>query len=72
MSNSKDYVCAVTPTDKMRAYVTEGEVFYGMPREFFAIVLHNDKGQKISVLLTTKQAEDLHAQLNDWCFGVTE
>jgi len=70
MSNTKDYTCAITPTDHMRAYVTEDEVFNGVPREFFAIVVHNEQGQKLSVLLTAAEAEALHAQLDDWCFGV--
>lgn len=72
MSNTKDYTCAITPTDHMRAYVTENEIFNGKAREFFAVVLHNDQGHKVSVLLTAADAEALHAQLNDWCFGVTE
>lgn len=67
---SNTYSCAVTPTDKVLAYVTDVEQHGGS--ELFALVATNAQGQKISVLLTTKQAEDLHAQLNDWCFGVTE
>lgn len=64
------YSCAITPTDKVRAYVTYME----QPdhAELFALVATNAQGHKVSVLLTTADAEALHAQLNDWCFGVTE
>ena len=68
MSDFKEYHCAITPTDKVRAYVTDME----QPdhAELFALVATNAQGHKVSVLLTTADAEGLHAQLNDWCFGV--
>lgn len=65
----KRYPCAVTSTDVLTAYVTEDEVFKGRPRTFFALVAVNAQGQKVSVLLTAGAAEDLHAQLDDFCFG---
>lgn len=68
---AKEYHCAVTPSDKVTAYVT----LDGQPnanQELFALVATNAQGHKVSVLLTTADAEALHAQLNDWCFGVTE
>lgn len=70
MSNDKTYTCAVTPTDKLRAYETEDEVFKGQPRRLFAIVAYDDKGAKVSVLLDVMESEDLHAQLETYCYGV--
>lgn len=70
MSDSKQYSCVVTPTDKIEAYATlDGEP---PGAEVFAIVATNAQGHKVSVLLNAADAEDLYAQLNEFCFGVAE
>lgn len=68
MTEFNEYHCAITPTDKVRAYVTDME----QPNhaELFALVATNAQGQKVSVLLKVEDAEALHAQLGDWCYGL--
>ena len=52
------YKCQVEPIDVLSAYATDAEGFCG-----FAFVMENKDGQKISVVLDSKQIAELQLQL---------
>lgn len=60
----KTYRCAVTSSDELLAYVTDME----RPNhdDLFALVTTDNRGGKVSVLLTKEDAAKLAAQLTEW------